>query len=73
MSLAILSWFRLAQLFILALYPRHSREGGNPDGGGACPRAAGLIAVGRGLDARESPILAFPRKGGRDPLASLGA
>ena len=30
-------------------------------------------ATGRGLGARDTPILAFPHKGGRDPLTALGA
>ena len=41
-----------------------------PDEGFA---GAGVLAAGRGLDARDTPILAFPRKGGRDPLASIWA
>ena len=34
-------------------------------------REAGLTADGRGLDARGSPILAFPHKGGRDLSLSI--
>ena len=59
---------------IPALYPRHSRESGNPDGERRLVRSrARLPARRRGLIARDTPILAFPRQGGRDPLASFGA
>ena len=57
-------WFRAGRLF---------GAGNSPAASGAWFRAAGLAVDGRGLDARDTLILAFSHEGRRDPLAALGA